>query len=40
MIEIGINARKVQARIGVNADLKLTRFSGGCRLKTDTPLSH
>lgn len=24
----------------VNADLKLTRFSGGCRLKTDTPLSH
>jgi len=24
----------------VNADLKLTRFSGGCRFKTDTPLSH
>ena len=24
----------------VNADLKLTRFPGGCRLKTDTPLSH
>ncbi|NMG56926.1 hypothetical protein GPA23_20400, partial [Aromatoleum aromaticum] len=24
----------------VNADLKLTRFPGGCRFKTDTPLSH
>jgi len=24
----------------VNADLKLTRFSGSCRFKTDTPLSH
>ena len=26
--------------LAVNADLKLTRFPGGCRLKTDTPLSH
>ena len=34
------HTRKMSRACIVNADLKLTRFSGSCRFKTDTPLSH
>ncbi|CAI10644.1 transposase, fragment, partial (plasmid) [Aromatoleum aromaticum EbN1] len=37
--KLGVSALGLQ-RVLVNADLKLTRFPGGCRFKTDTPLSH
>ena len=33
-------ALSISKGVVVNADLKLTRLSGSCRFKTDTPLSH